>query len=127
MSEGTWTPYNFILVAAAVELITTCSAWTTVLYISKKNQNKADLDKERPEEQICRLKAIGERAEDSLNQNKGSSNQSNPEPVASPRDEIAEWQPIEMQQSNLRIRILVNDATSEPYHTRDCVFLFHRA
>lgn len=61
-----------------------------------KNQNKTDVDKERPEERIARLKAMEQRVEDSLTLNKGSSDQSSPEPVASPCDETAGWQPIEM-------------------------------
>lgn len=56
---------------------------TAVVYVPfKKNQNKADLEKEKTEQWNARLEVIGQDLEDSLNQSQEPSEESNLEPTA---------------------------------------------
>jgi hypothetical protein len=62
-----------------------------ILYVLfKKNQNKTYLDNERTDEWITILKAVEQRLEDSLNQNREASGESNLGPTVPPCDKISE-------------------------------------
>lgn len=94
-----------------------------ILYILfKRNQKKAD--RERKDWKNARLEALELRLEDSLNQSKDSSEESNLEPKSTeekvfPKEknskvlEELERQPVEIQYSEIRIHILLNDVSLE--------------
>lgn len=97
----------------------------------KRDQNKADLDTERTERQTARLQAIGQRLEESLDQNKASSEESNLEPTATAKKVVPseknpqrlgelEWQRTELEYTELRVQTMF-EATLEQHHTTDYI------